>query len=74
MGQLLDTEVPKLEAERRNGRVRRVGLQCEAERARKVAKTAGCGDGMQSNSPPFDFAQGKLCRRRRDKDGAPSAS
>src|SRR6266550_4481684 len=26
----------------------------------------------KSKSPPFDFAQGRLCRKMRDKDGAPS--
>jgi len=29
--------------------------------------------GIGSQNPrPFGFAQGRLCRRRRDKDGAPS--
>jgi hypothetical protein len=31
--------------------------------------------GIGSQNPrPFGFAQGRLCRRRRDKDGAPSSA
>ena len=49
------------------------GGDSDLDRSAQLSRGGSCALNQSQNPHPFDFAQGRLCRKKRDKGGAPSS-